>query len=136
MTINGPTESSGILVADEDAELRRLIAGYLVEHGLHAREARTAQEALDAILDQLPDLLLLDVSLPDRSGWEVLRELQRRGIALPTIVVSAGRVAPCRLEEFRPLAYLPKPCPLEALLRVVIDHSGIGRLASPVAKSS
>jgi DNA-binding response OmpR family regulator len=64
--------------------------------------------------------LLLDINLPDRSGWDVLRELRRRGTDVPTIIVSAVRVSPNRLEEFHPLAYLPKPFPLEALLRLVL----------------
>ncbi|HEX5415752.1 MAG TPA: response regulator [Chloroflexota bacterium] len=115
-------DTGGVLIADEDAELRHLIVGHLVEWGFRTREAPTAQEAIEAIKNQLPDLLLLEIYLPDRSGWDVLRELRRNGIAVPTIVVSAGRVAPCRLEEFRPLAYLPKPYPLEALLRLVIDR--------------
>jgi DNA-binding response OmpR family regulator len=49
-----------------------------------------------------------------------LRELRRRGTDVPTIIVSAVRVSPNRLEEFHPLAYLPKPFPLEALLRLVL----------------
>ena len=63
--------------------------------------------------------MLLDISLPDRTGWDVLRELRERGLVVPTIIVSAVRVGPSRLAEFRPLAYLPKPFPLEALLRLV-----------------
>ena len=48
-----------------------------------------------------------------------MRELRRLGIEVPTIVVSAVRVSQSRLDEFHPMAYLPKPFPLEALLRLV-----------------
>lgn len=113
--------------------MRQLIAESLAQYGFCTREAPTAQEALAAIRDLPPDLLLLDVNLPDRSGWDVLRELRRHGIAVPTIVVSACRVAPCRLEEFRPLAYLPKPYPLEALLRLVVEYERSRQLL-PVGK--
>jgi len=48
------------------------------------------------------------------------RELKRGGTDVPTIVVSAVRVSQSRLEEFHPLAYLPKPFPIDALLRLVV----------------
>jgi DNA-binding response OmpR family regulator len=82
-------------------------------------EAATAAEAIRAIAAERPDLLLLDINLPDQTGWDVLRELKRRGTSVPTIVVSAVRVNQSRLDEFQPLAYLPKPFPIEALLRLV-----------------
>ena len=48
-----------------------------------------------------------------------MRELRALGKEVPTAVISAVRVSPQRLQEFRPIAYLPKPFPLEALLRLV-----------------
>jgi len=66
--------------------------------------------------------MLLDINLPDRSGWDVLRELRERGIRVATVIVSAVRVSPARLDEFRPVAYLPKPFPLDALLRLVASE--------------
>ena len=69
-----------------------------------------------------PDLLLLDINLPDRTGWEVLRELKRRGRKVPTIVLSAVRVSQSRMDEFRPLAFLPKLFPIDALLRLVLGE--------------
>ena len=73
------------------------------------------------------DLVLLDINLPDSTGWDLLRavrnspEIHLRPTAdgrLPVVVLSAVRVNRCRLEEFRPLAYLSKPFPLEAVLRI------------------
>lgn len=65
---------------------------------------------------------MLDINSPDQTGWEVLRELKRRGSAVPTIIISAVRVNQNRLDEFHPLAYLPKPFPLDALLRLVLGN--------------
>jgi DNA-binding response OmpR family regulator len=121
------------VIVEDEVTLRRIIARNLVRRGVLVAETGTADEAVRAVQAQKPDLLLLDVNLPDRSGWDVLRDLQRHGIEVPTVVISAVRVSPSRLAEFRPLAYLPKPFPLEALLRLVIgdgerlgndDHHG------------
>jgi DNA-binding response OmpR family regulator len=87
-----------ILIVEDEPTLRRVIARNLTER---------------------PDLMLLDINLPDHTGWDVLRTLRSRGVEVPTVVVSAVRVGQNRIDEFRPLAYLPKPFPLEALLRIV-----------------
>ena len=119
-----PRYRTALLVEDE-AAFRRIIARNLASRGVEVREAETADQAIAAGGDGRPELLLIDISLPDRSGWDVLRELRRRGIEIPTIVISAVRFPASRLEEFRPLAYLPKPFPLEALLRLVFDSAGV-----------
>ena len=107
-----------VIVEDADA-LRQVVVLNLRRRGHQVREAATANEAIRELRRERPDLLLLDICLPDRSGWDVLRELREQGIEVPTIVVSAVRVTPSRLAEFRPLAYLPKPFPLDALLRLI-----------------
>lgn len=118
-----------VLLVEDEAPFRRALARNLTNRGVEVREAGTAEEAVAAATQALPELLLLDISLPDRSGWDVLRELRQRGIMAPTIVLSATRVLPQRLAEFRPLACLPKPFPLEALLRLVIGSNDEGPAA-------
>ena len=112
-----------VLVVEDEAPLRRVIARNLTSRGVQVREAATVDEALQASSTEVPDLLLLDINLPDRTGWDVLRALKQRNILVPTIVVSAVRVSQSRLDEFQPMAYLPKPFPIDALLRLVIGGS-------------
>jgi DNA-binding response OmpR family regulator len=116
-TVHGAYRS--VLLVEDEATFRRVIARNLTGRGLLVREVGTADEAVAVSASDPPDLMLLDINLPDHSGWDVLRELRRLGIDVPTIVVSAVRVSQSRLEEFHPMAYLPKPFPLEALLRLV-----------------
>jgi DNA-binding response OmpR family regulator len=109
-----------VLLVEDEPALRRVIARNLTSRGLDVAEAGTVAEALNTLDEETPDLILLDINLPDRSGWDVLRDLQRRRIGVPTIVVSAVRVSQSRLDEFQPIAYLPKPFPIDALLRLVL----------------
>ncbi|MBV9171305.1 MAG: response regulator [Chloroflexi bacterium] len=109
-----------VLVVEDEAILRSVVARNLTGRGIQVYEAGTGTEAVQAVLSQSPDLMLLDINLPDQTGWDVLRELKRRGNEVPTIVLSAVRVGQSRMDEFHPLAYLPKPFPIEALLRLVL----------------
>lgn len=114
-----PVRSLDILLVEDEAEFRQVVARNLIGRGHRVREAATASQAIEMATASAPDLMLLDINLPDRSGWDVFRELQWRRVEIATVVVSAVRVSPARLAEFKPLAYLPKPFPLESLLRIV-----------------
>ena len=106
-----------VLLVEDDAALRGIIARNLRARSNIVIEAETAGQAI-ASLSDLPDLILLDINLPDRSGWDVLRHLKARGETVPTVIVSAVRVSADHMSEFKPLAHLPKPFPIEALLRL------------------
>jgi len=108
-----------VLLVEDESALRRVIARNLTSRGVEVREAATVSEALQTLNTALPDLMLLDINLPDRTGWDVLRDLKRRSIHVPIIVVSAVQVSQMRLDEFHAMAYLPKPFPIGALLRLV-----------------
>src|ERR1700736_3031046 len=112
-----------VLLVEDEVTFRRVIARNLSGRGLLVREVGPGDEAIAVSAAERPDLMLLDINLPDHTGWDVMRELHRLGINVPTIVVSAVRVSPSRLQEFHPMAYLPKPFPLEALLRLVFRTS-------------
>lgn len=118
-----------ILLVEDDAILCDLLRRNLEARQYDVSLADDAQSALDALRTTTFDLVILDINLPDQTGWEVLRIAQREGSLLPRIldgeiprlpvvVVSAVRVSLARLKEFPLLAYLPKPFPMEALLRL------------------
>jgi DNA-binding response OmpR family regulator len=120
-----------VLMVDDDQSLCRVVARTLSARGIESRQASTVREAQAAIAQERPDLLLLDINLPDRTGWELLRIVGREGIKIPTVVISATRIAPERLTEFKPTAYLPKPFPIEALLRIVMGPEPAEEAANP-----
>jgi len=118
--------SKRILLVEDDEALSGIIRRNLLARGYQVVAVGTAEQALSRIVEDQPDMVLLDIMLPDRSGWDVLRRLQTYDISPQVIVISAVRVSPERLREFKPLAYLPKPFPLDALLRVIDRADGEG----------
>jgi DNA-binding response OmpR family regulator len=113
---------SRVLLVEDDAQLRQIVTSNLVARGHTVRQAGDAAQALRALADEQPDLLILDVNLPDRTGWDVLRDANLPE-AVRVLMLTAVPVSPRRLTEFRPVAYLPKPFPLEALLRLAESSS-------------
>ena len=115
-----------ILLVEDDEVLSDVIRQNLQARGHEVSVARDMQQALACLHAKDFDLIVLDINLPDQTGWEVLRAAGREGCLphevegdkLPVVVLSAVRMSPRRLAEFRPLAYLPKPFPIEALLRL------------------
>ena len=108
---------SRVLIVEDDEPLRHIISRNLVARGHAVRQATDARSALAALAEEQPDLLILDVNLPDRTGWDILREAELSD-AVRVLMLTAVPVSPRRLAEFRPVAYLPKPFPLDALLRL------------------
>jgi DNA-binding response OmpR family regulator len=113
------TRFKRILIVEDEPTFRSIVVRNLRARGFEVDEAETTNDAVVLIGNAPPDVILLDINLPGRSGWDLLRQLKSEGKHIPTIIVSAVRVSTERLDEFKPLAYLPKPFPLEALLRVV-----------------
>jgi two-component system KDP operon response regulator KdpE len=77
-----------VLVVDDEPQIRRVLRPSLTASGYEVREAATGREALSAISDQSPDLIILDLGLPDMDGKEVLRRLRILTRA-PVIILSA-----------------------------------------------
>ena len=121
-----------ILLVEDDEVLSELILRNLKARGHEVRTAEDGQTALANLRTTPFDLIILDICLPDETGWEVLRIAQKEGRLsslqtnghagqLPVVVLSAVRVSPRRIQEFHPLAYLPKPFPMEAILRLAAE---------------
>ena len=69
-----------ILVADDESSIRKLILFTLSDAGHEVYEASDGEDAIAKAESISPDLIVLDVMMPKHDGWEVLRELRRRGI--------------------------------------------------------
>jgi two-component system, OmpR family, KDP operon response regulator KdpE len=76
-----------VLVIDDEAQIRKLLSITLQSHDFNVVEASTAKEGLAIVVSHPPDLILLDLGLPDRSGHEVLTHL-REWYINPVIILS------------------------------------------------
>ncbi len=117
-----------VLVVEDDREIRGLLQSVLTVEGFEVRSAVSVSEARALLAHDLPDLLILDLGLPDGSGADLLREA-RRGQALPVIVVSAREDEAQKIELLDAGAddYLVKPFGVGELLarmRVALRHRG------------
>jgi two-component system, OmpR family, alkaline phosphatase synthesis response regulator PhoP len=80
-----------VLVADDEPHLLRLVRFRLEREGYQVVTVTDGQSALDQVYDHRPDVCLLDVVMPRRSGWDVLRELRadERSRDLKVIMLTA-----------------------------------------------
>jgi two-component system invasion response regulator UvrY len=78
------------LIADDHANVRRGLREILLDafSGAHFSEASNGDEVLAQLVDSQPDVLLLDINMPGRSGFEVLKDVRRIYSQLPVIMVS------------------------------------------------
>jgi len=126
-----------VLVVDDERDITALVAYHLAKAGYRVTTAATGPAALDAARAEPPDLVVLDLMLPGRSGYEVLEELRRReetrGVGV--ILLTARRDEADRIKGLTSGAddYLTKPfSPEELVLRVA---AVLRRLHSPATSS-
>jgi len=116
--------SRRILVVDDDDDLRAFVTEALSGEGYAVIEAANGAEALAAVHAEPPDLILLDVRMPDVNGWQVLDELRSAaGPQTPVVVSTASYSGQDRALQSGAQGYLAKPFDLTALFECVDLHS-------------
>jgi two-component system KDP operon response regulator KdpE len=78
-----------VLVVDDEPSLRRLLRMSLTAQGYHVLEASTGQDAIERLARETPEVVLLDLGLPDMDGLEVIRRMRSAGARTPIIVLSS-----------------------------------------------
>lgn len=114
---------STALIVDDSNTDRQLVAKFLQTGGLNVIFAQNHEEAMEAVEKQSPDIIILDVVLPGRSGFEICRELKLgdRTKNIPVILCSTKGT---EMDKFWGMkqganAYLPKPLNENELLKTV-----------------
>ena len=112
---NGRPRLPRVLVAEDERDVAELIRHHLTKDGYDAVLAKTGTEALELARREKPDLILLDIMIPEMNGWEVCRCLKREPetSGIPVIMVSG------RVEEGDKVLGFTKPfSPRELLARI------------------
>jgi len=126
-----PDGQKTILVVDDDPDARDFFVTVLEDHGYATVSARDGNEALDRIGDGLPDLVTLDITMPEKSGVGVYRKLREdEGLRdIPVIIITGvsddfKHFISTRRQVPPPEGYLSKPVEPDQLLEKVRELVG------------
>ncbi len=128
--------SSTILVADDDADIRSLLSTLLTDEGYRTVEATSGREVMSQVRADPPDLILLDLRMPDMNGIDIMRRLRDEGLNVPVLFITAHGTASSAIQAMQLGAYdyIMKPFEVEDValrVRRFFEHE---QLASEVRK--
>lgn len=135
-----PPGSKNILIVDDVAVNLRLLADLLMQHGYTVRPAINGRSALKVVERVLPDLILLDIIMPDMSGYDVCRALKarERTRAIPVIFISALHEVVDKVKAFESggVDFITKPFQEEEVLARVRTHLTLHHLRQEIQQQT
>ena len=125
-------EKARILVAEDEKTQRDLLEGFLKKEGFSVDAAANGREALQKLQGNLFDIVLIDYKMPEMDGLQTLKEIRRRYMDLPVVMMTAFGTVETAVASMKEgaLDYLTKPIDLEELLIIlqkVIERSSLIR---------
>jgi two-component system, chemotaxis family, chemotaxis protein CheY len=109
-----------LLVVDDDPTIREMLEMLLDSEGYEVATASNGADALDALPELHPDLIILDMKMPVMDGWEFMDRYRTLPDATaPVVVLSAAQDTGRRAAEVGAQAYVSKPFAIDDLLKVV-----------------
>jgi CheY-like chemotaxis protein len=135
------TATKKVLLVDHDVLFRTTLSQIFRERGYSVRSAPDGISALADIWDELPDILLTDLNMPDMSGYALLSEVHKYFPGILTVAMTSAVLEDTVSRDIDAAAYYSKATNLKYLLRMVNALANTGlRLPAPgersVAKSS
>lgn len=129
-----------ILIVDDTLENLQFLATMLGEHGYHTRAVKSGLEALASVKAVLPEMILLDIKLPDIDGWEVCTRLKADAMTsdVPVIFLSTMNKKEDKLKGFLAggVDYITKPFQTEEVLARIRTHLEKSRLLKEFQQQS
>jgi two-component system response regulator MprA len=123
-------------ICEDDAELRSVLSRALAAEGLEVRGTATGHEAVERFSAVPPDVLVLDIGLPDADGRDVCQSLRSHGVGCPVLFLTARDTVTDRVSGFHAGGddYLTKPFALAELVvrvRALLKRAGNGTPDAP-----
>src|SRR5437763_3300704 len=134
------TQNQHIIIVDDEAPAREMVGDYLKMHGFSVSLCEGGKSLRAAIETSVPDLVVLDLNMPEEDGLSIIRDLKSRA-NVPVIMLTATASPIDRVVglEIGADDYIAKPCELRELMariRSVLRRSAPGKAAAPVAESA
>ena len=140
VTQSPQTIPADILIVDDNTSNLQVLSDMLKTQGFRPRQARSGTAALRAAESKLPDLVLLDIMMPEMDGYEVCRRFKsdERLKDVPIIFLSALSETEDKIRAFRVggADYVPKPFQFEEVRARVETHLGLHRLQLAVERNN
>ena len=113
-----------ILMADDEEDILAIMAKKVAAEGYEVVTARDGEEAWQKIVSENPDVIVLDLTMPGKDGFGVLKDLRERPSSIkwqPVIVVTARKELEAMQQSFNLEAdhYIAKPCRIEDILKAI-----------------
>lgn len=120
--------SPWIAIVDDDPSVLKALARLLRARAFEAKTYASARDFLAALPDGLPECLIVDLQMPQMNGLELQRHLTRKGVRIPTIIITAHNEAGVRerCESAGATAFLSKPLQEASLLAAINDANRRG----------
>ena len=123
--------TANILVVDDDPEIVSMLSTRLTKRGYKVSTANDGHRALELAKREKPDLVLLDVMMPGKSGWEVARALKQdpvtQGIKIVMVTAIGAQVNELTSPLYGADAHIDKPFEFDRLEKVIADLVSPGR---------
>ena len=114
-----------ILIVDDDPVIRALVSDIISSLGHSVEALASGADCISRLSHDVPDMLFLDLQMPDMTGFEVLKSIRDNAdtAALPVVMLSANEDCASNAPEGpRPDEYLQKPFEMRELLSVLLRH--------------
>ncbi|HEX2923942.1 MAG TPA: response regulator, partial [Chloroflexota bacterium] len=125
-----------ILIADDDPSIRLLLRNFLESEGYETAEAKSGGEVLRVLPELNPDLLIMDLRMPEWDGIEVMKKLGEQNIKVPVMLMTAHGTSNSAIQAIQLGAfdYITKPFELDDVLLTVRRFFDYQELAAEVKK--
>jgi CheY-like chemotaxis protein/signal transduction histidine kinase/CHASE3 domain sensor protein len=128
---NDPNRQPLVVIVEDDKNFAEILQNYASEYGYKAVLVNEGTRAAEIITENKPDAVLLDIMLPGKDGWQILKELKANPETknIPVHMMSAGEAAAKRVKSEGAISFMKKPVNTEALNKLfgdIIEQSSTG----------